>query len=68
MTRAGCPCSTCHPADPPVAGGPEVRCPSGHATVQLSSGRDRRGLYLQARCTTPGRGAKQLVRQATEAA
>lgn len=63
MTRRGCTCPTCIPVERAAAGGDNARCPNGHNTVLLAHGRDRRGMYLQARCTTPGCEAKQLVRR-----
>lgn len=45
-----------------------ARCPNGHNTVWLTHGRDRRGRYLQAWCTTPGCNAKQIVRRSDLAA
>jgi hypothetical protein len=64
MTRRGCTCSSCtrNPGST-VRGGTEVRCPNGHDSVRLTHGHDGRGKFLQAMCTEPGCGAKQLVRQ-----
>lgn len=69
MTRRGCTCSDCERALLRAAvtrGGPEVRCPNGHARVRLKSGHDRSGPYLQAWCEEPGCGAGQVVRRAVQ--
>ncbi len=34
-----------------------ARCPRGHVSVRLSTGRDQVGKYLRAWCTEPGCGA-----------
>lgn len=63
MSRPGCSCSQCAPAELAVRGGDEVRCPRGHMAVKLRAGRDARGKYLEASCDEPGCGAKQRVRR-----
>lgn len=62
--RRRCPCSDCRrERSSVVRGGSEVRCPNGHARVQLKSVRDGEGRYLHAWCTEPGCGAEQTVRR-----
>lgn len=63
-TRRHCTCSDCQRSRASVVhGGPDVRCPNGHARVRLKSGRDGKGRYLLAWCSEPGCRAEQTVRR-----
>lgn len=59
MTRKGCTCPQCVPPERSVAAAEFARCPKGHSTVELVNGRNLRGPYVSARCTTPGCGERQ---------
>lgn len=41
-------------------GGTYVRCPNDHPSVQLRSGRDALGKFLDVNCTQPGCTAKPM--------
>lgn len=61
--RKNCTCLECQPTRlPPTPARGFARCSNGHDTITLTTGHDVRGKYLQAHCTTPTCGLKQVIR------